>query len=294
MAKRSTCELEQGTAGTHPMTCMLTGSRLFKELATSLLSRSRRDQKRQPSEDVHNSLLAPQSAYARLKAEVHRTKLELTPSQPQSATFGQQAKAATDESANLSEQVKAAQEAASQMHLHDLEVQRNLERDLAVLSRQVTSQLSTIEQSNQKTAVLKQLVSTLRSRNQIQRQGSQVEQRKLVTFRTTCAGLTKELRQVQQQLTQCQAQSGLLQARAEAASDRSIKMGKQLQIAKQSALQTRLQIEEVQRKLESALADMATLEAYNTSCQVIIIIMPATSMYHHIRSTHIHFGHSLT
>ena len=110
MAKRSTCELEQGTAGTHPVTCMPTGLR-FKELATSLLSRSWRDQKRQPSEVVHNSLLAPQSAYARLKAEVHRTKLELTPSQPHSATFGQQAKAAIDESANLSEQVKAAQEA---------------------------------------------------------------------------------------------------------------------------------------------------------------------------------------
>ena len=265
----------------------------FKELATSLLSRSQRDQKRQPSEDVHNSLLAPQSAYARLKAEMHRTKLELTPFQAQSATFGQQARAAIDESANLSEQVKAAQEAASQMHLHDLEVQRNLERNLAVLSRQVASQLSTIEMSNQKTAVLKQLVSTLRSRNQIRRQGSYVAQRKLVTFKITCARLTKDLRQVQQQLTRCQAQSSFLQARAEAASDRSVKVGKQLQVAKQSALQARLQNEEVQRKLESALADMATLKASTISCQVIII-MPATSMYYHIRSTHMLFGHSLT
>ncbi len=293
MAKRGTCKLEQGTAGTHPMTCMPTGSRLFKELATSLLTRSRRDQKRQPSEAVHNSLLAPQTAYARLKAETRRNKLELTSSQAQSATFGHQAGAAIAESANLSEQVEAAQEAASQMHLHDLEVQRNLERNLAVLTQQVTSQLSTIEQSNKKTAVLKQLVSTLRSQNQIRRQGSQVVQRKLVTFKTTCVCLTKDLLQVQQQLTQCQVQSGLLQARAEAATDRSIKVGKQLQIAKQSALQARLQNEEVQRKLESALADMATLKASSVSGQVIII-MPATSMYYHIRSTHMLFGHSLT
>lgn len=179
------------------------------------------------------------------------------------------------------------------MHLHDLEVQRNLERNLAVLTQQVTSQLSTIEQSNKKTAVLKQLVSTLRSRNQIRRQGSQVAQRKLVTFKTTCVCLTKDLLQVQQQLTQCQAQTGLLQARAEAATDRSIKVGKQLQIAKQSALQACLQNKEVQRKLESALADMATLKASSVSGQVIII-MPATSMYYHIWSTHMLFGHSLT
>ena len=179
------------------------------------------------------------------------------------------------------------------MHLHDLEVQSNLERNLAVLTQQVTSQLSTIEQSNKKTAVLKQLVSTLRSRNQIRRQGSQVAQHKLVTFKTTCVCLTKDLLQVQQQLTQCQVQSGLLQARAEAATDRSIKVGKQLQIAKQSALQAHLQNEEVQRKLESALADMATLKASSVSGQVIII-MPATSIYYHIRSTHMLFGHSRT
>ena len=263
----------------------------FKELATSLISRSQRDQNRQPSEDVDNSLLAPQSAYAHLKAEVHRTKLK-TPSQAQSATFGQQARAAIDESANLSEQVKAAQEAASQMHLHDLEVQRNLKRNLAVLSQQVTSQLSTIELSNQKTAVLKQLVSTLRSRNQVRRQGSHVAQRKLVTFRITCARLAKDLRQVQQQLTRCQAQSSFLQARAEAASDRSVKMGKQLKVTKQSALQAGLQTEEVQRKLESALADVVALEASSKSCKVIII-MPATSICYHIRLTHMPIGHLL-
>ncbi len=101
------------------------------------------------------------------------------------------------------------------------------------------------------------------------------------------------MRQVQQQLTQCQAQSTLLRARAEAASGKSAEMGEQLQVAQQSALQARLQSEEVQRKLESALADMATLEASTKSCQVIIN-MPAASMYYHTRSTHMLFGHLLT
>ncbi len=68
-------------------------------------------------------------------------------------------------SAAAAPEAKTAQEAASQAHLHDLEVQSKLERNLAVLTQQVTSQLSTIELSNQKTAILKQLVSTLRSRN---------------------------------------------------------------------------------------------------------------------------------